>query len=140
MGIFVANSVKERMNRQLAWIVPMIFSLQAGMGQTLVSRPSETKILILKNKSFAGNDLEALYTSTCSLTKNAEPRYFNVIKTGKELKSFFLSDFILIERTSGTNTKYYPIGWETATIQEKEVRASCLSILKGKIAPVEIEN
>lgn len=101
-----------------------------------ISLPAnEFSIDIKKSPTFKNAELEALYTINCTNIKNKDTRQFQIIKTNKRLKNYFLADYIIIE-TTNSNSQYYPIGWESSLIKEADIKSDCISILKGAIKPV----
>jgi hypothetical protein len=98
------------------------------------------QIEINKNGQFKGKDLEALYTAKCTNKKEKSTRIFEIIKTDIKLKNYFMVEFVLIEKVNSSQRLYYPVGWETDRIVSDDLRSYCISILKGKIPPIDINN
>jgi len=92
-------------------------------------------IHIIKNELYKGKDLEAVFKITYSNDAKKEKRFFEVIKTDRSLKNFFLADYLLIEKVKG-KIDYYPLGWLSDKITETDIKLNCRSIILGEISPL----
>ena len=96
---------------------------------------------VVKMTSYKGNNLETLYKINYKNHQSNDIRFFEVIKTDDFIKNHFLADFLLVERVKN-NPKLicYPTGWESVkAISEKELKETCMLIVKGEIAPEQIK-
>jgi hypothetical protein len=118
-------------------LLPCFLLLQS---LTLIESVSVENIFIEINKNvkFKGNSLETLYSAKCTKRKEKEVRVFEIIKTDRKLKNFFMVEFVLIEKVTAIQNIYYPVGWENSKVSSDELKSYCLSILKGKIPPINI--
>ncbi|MDO8998850.1 MAG: hypothetical protein Q7W45_03720 [Bacteroidota bacterium] len=98
----------------------------------------DDKVEVIKNDLYKAKDLEALFKITYIKEGANNKRFFEVIKTNSYLKNFFLADYLLIEKVD-TKTVYYPIGWTTNAIKEKDIKSNCLLIVKGEVIPMKPE-
>ncbi len=112
------------MSRILLFIFPI-----AMFAQKLT--PEQVKFEVIKNVAFMDKDLDVMFKIIYSKPSETVKRYFEVIKTDNPLKNFFLADYLVIEKVDG-KTKYYPLGWATNKIKEKDIRENCESIVKGE--------
>lgn len=95
---------------------------------------------IVRIQSYTGKSLEAAYKINYRSSTNSL-RFFEVIKTDTHIKSYFLADFLLIEKIKGCSKMIcYPTGWESLkSIKEIELRETCQLIIRGKIVSEAME-
>lgn len=99
------------------------------------TNPNDIKVE--KTALYKGKALEILFTAKFENTKTK--RYFEVIKTDKELRNFFLADFLLVEKDNTNQLIYYPMGWTTDKIKIEEIKANCILIISGKVSAIKPE-
>jgi len=90
---------------------------------------------VVKMQTFKGHGLEAVYKIYYYNKSTNTARFFEVIKTSSEIKSYFLADYLLVEKVkSGSKFIYYPTGWESIKyINVSELKQTCQSVVKGEI-------
>lgn len=96
---------------------------------------------IVKMQSYKGKNLEAVYKINYKNSITNSLRFFEVIKTDRHIKDYFLADFLLIERVKNSpKIICYPTGWESIkAIKESELKETCRLIVKGKIVSESID-
>jgi hypothetical protein len=123
-------------------ILEVLLSLNVITDPEILQNKSDTGTYeIVKVQSYMGKNLEAVYKINYKNKTTNSLRFFEVIKTDRHIKDYFLADFLLIERVkSSQKIICYPTGWESLkAIKESELKETCQLIVKGKIVSASIE-
>lgn len=116
-----------------------LFLLILGVSSEAFNKTYGNKIELIKitrNQLYKGKDLEAIFTITYNNQRTKVSRYFEVIKTDNYLKSFFLADYLLIEKLDSSKMGYYPFGWLSVKIMESDIKYNCMQVINGKVKPM----